>query len=103
MLKLVAVILTKNEARHIGECLSSVAWADGVLLSDSYSDDGTVEIARDRGATVIQHPFANFAQQRNAALADARTLGAEWVFFIDADERAVPALAEEVRHVIGEG
>jgi len=101
MPKLMAVILTKNEARHIGECISSVAWTDSVLLSDSYSDDGTVEIARERGVTITQHPFVNFAQQRNIALADARALGAEWVFFIDADERATPPLAEEMRHVIG--
>ncbi len=103
MSKLIAVILTKNEARHIGECIRSVAWTDGVLLSDSYSDDGTVEIAQELGATVVQHPFVNFAAQRNMALADARDMGAEWVFFIDADERATPELAGEMRRVIREG
>jgi glycosyltransferase involved in cell wall biosynthesis len=100
--KLIAAILTKNEARHISECIQSVAWADGVLVSDSYSDDGTVKIAHELGATVVQHPFANFAAQRNTALADAQDMGAEWVFFIDADERATPALAAEIRHATRE-
>mgnify|MGYP005850624041 CR=1 FL=1 len=100
MRPLVAVILTKNEARHIAACIQSVAWCDGVLLSDSYSSDGTPEIARQLGAEVVQRPFTNFADQRNLALADARARGAEWVFFIDADERAMPALAEEMRQAV---
>ena len=100
MPKLFAVILTKNEARHIEECIQSVAWADGVLVSDSYSKDGTVEIADQLGATVVQHPFVNWAEQRNIALADAQALGAEWIFFIDADERATPKLATEIVQVI---
>jgi len=98
--KLIAVILSKNEARHIGECIQSVAWADGVLVSDSYSEDDTEEIARRLGATVVQHPFVNFAAQRNTALSDARKLGADWVFFIDADERATPELADEIRQAL---
>lgn len=100
MPKLIAVILTKNEARHIGECVRSVDWADGVLLSDSFSEDKTVEIACQLGAEVVQRPFVSFAEQRNSALADAGARGAEWVFFIDADERATPALAEEIRRAV---
>ena len=100
MTRLLAVILTRNEVRHIGDCIESVAWADGVLLSDSFSDDGTVEIAQLRGAEVVQSPFVNFAVQRNQALAEARARGADWVFFIDADERATPALAAEMRQAI---
>ena len=103
MLQLVVVILTKNEARHIEACLQSVAWADAVLLSDSYSQDGTVEIAQRMEASVVQRPFVNFAEQRNLALDDARAMGAEWVFFVDADERATPALAAEIRRVVADG
>jgi glycosyltransferase involved in cell wall biosynthesis len=97
---LMAVILTKNEVRHIADCVQSVAWADRVLLSDSFSDDGTVDIARRLGADVVQSPFINFAEQRNLSLAEARSRSAEWVFFIDADERATPQLAQEMRQVI---
>jgi glycosyltransferase involved in cell wall biosynthesis len=101
--RLLAVILTKNEERHIRECIESVTWTDGVLVSDSYSKDGTVEIADQMGATVVQHPFINFAEQRNMALADAKAIGAEWVLFIDADERSTPDLADEIMRVIRNG
>ncbi len=100
MVKIAAVILSKNEARHISDCIKSVQWADVVMLEDSFSDDGTVKIAKDLGGQVFQSKFVNFAVARNTALKNARTLGVEWVFFIDADERATPKLKEEVRQVI---
>ncbi len=94
-----AIILTKNEARHVAECIVSLRWADRVLVFDSHSDDDTPALARAAGADVAQRPFDNYAAQRNAAL-DAVTT--DWVFFVDADERATPALAEEIRRVIAE-
>jgi glycosyltransferase involved in cell wall biosynthesis len=96
---LAAVILTKNEAARIVDCISSLAWCDRVVLSDSFSDDGTVEIARQAGAEVIQRAFDNFASQRNAAL---NAVDAGWIFFVDADERATPELGIEVREAIAE-
>jgi (heptosyl)LPS beta-1,4-glucosyltransferase len=97
--QLAVVILTKNEARHMGDCLAMLDFADRVVVSDSYSTDGTVEIAQRAGAEVLQRPFDNFASQRNAALEAVDT---EWVFFVDADERIPPELAAEVRRVIVE-
>jgi len=97
--QLAVVILTKNEARHIGDCLATLGFADRVVVSDSYSTDGTAEIAQAAGAEVMQRPFDNFASQRNAALDAVDT---EWVFFVDADERIPPELAAEVRRVIVE-
>lgn len=91
-----AVILTLNEARHITACIESVRWANSVLVFDSFSADATVALAREAGAEVAQHPFENYSQQRNAAL-DAAS--APWVFFLDADERATPELAAEIRRV----
>ncbi len=98
--KLAAVILSRNEAGHIKECIESVSWADMVMLSDSYSDDGTVDIAKGLGALICQHPFINFSVQRNISLQDAGEAGAEWVFFIDADERCTQELAQEIRAAI---
>jgi glycosyltransferase involved in cell wall biosynthesis len=95
--ELMAVVLTRNEERHIGDCLDSLAWADERVVFDDFSDDRTAEIARARGARVMRHALENFAAQRNAAL---RILDAEWIFFVDADERATPELANEVRRVI---
>ena len=96
--RVVAVVLAHNEERHLGECLDSLAWADERLVLDDFSTDRTAEIATARRARLVQHKLANFAAQRNRALAIA---GAEWVLFVDADERVTPALAAEVRQVIG--
>lgn len=92
-----AVVLTLNEARYLPGCLDSLRWADACLVFDSFSTDGTVEIARQYGAQVIQHPFENYAQQRNAAL---QAVTQPWVLFIDADERVTPRLAEEIQQVL---
>ncbi len=88
-----AIILTKNEAENLPECLASVAWADEVLVVDSLSTDETVAIAERAGARVVQHPFANYAAQRNYAQVQA---ACDWVFFVDADERVSVALRDEI-------
>ncbi len=99
MSQLAVIILTKNEGRHIGDCIATLSFADRVVLSDSFSDDDTVEIAQAAGATVIQRPFDNFAGQRNAAMEAVDT---NWIFFVDADERIPEELATEVCRVINE-
>jgi glycosyltransferase involved in cell wall biosynthesis len=99
MSTLAAIILTKNEEQHIGACLDSLAWADRCVVFDSFSDDRTCDIARAHGAEVMQHPFADYASQRNAAL-DA--VDADWVFFVDADERTTPELAAEITTIVAD-
>lgn len=96
--ELTAVILTLNESAYIAECVRSLAWADRVIVFDSYSQDETVALAEAAGADVLQSPFENYAQQRNAALAAVNT---DWLFFVDADERGTSDLAAEVRRVMG--
>jgi glycosyltransferase involved in cell wall biosynthesis len=93
--RIAGIILTLNEETHLAECIESLRWCDDILVFDSFSTDRTVEIAEQVGARVIQHRFENYGAQRNAALAASN---AEWVFFLDADERAIPALATEIRH-----
>jgi glycosyltransferase involved in cell wall biosynthesis len=100
MTQLAAVVLTLNESLNIGECLSSLKWADKVVVLDSLSTDDTVTLARSHGATVLQHPFHDYASQRNQAL---QLVESDWIFFVDADERATPELAREVRDVIEHG
>jgi glycosyltransferase involved in cell wall biosynthesis len=95
--ELAAVVLTRNEERHIGECLDSLAWADVQVVFDDFSTDRTVEIAEAHQAKVVQHPFQDFAAQRNAAMA---AIEAQWILFVDADERGTPSLGDEVRRVI---
>lgn len=94
-----AIVLTRNEERNIVDCLRTLSWADEVLVLDSGSEDATVDLAQEMGARVETRPFDNFPRQRNAALELAR---GEWLFFVDADERATEELAGEVRKAIAE-
>jgi glycosyltransferase involved in cell wall biosynthesis len=98
MLRLVAVILTYNEAHNVDWCMLSLrAFVDAVIVWDSGSSDDTVTRAQQAGALVVQRPFDNYAAQRQAAL---DTIEAQWILFVDADERATPALMAEVHTVI---
>ena len=96
-MELSAVILTYNEAHHIEACIKSLAWADRIMVWDSQSEDDTVQIAERCGAEIGASKFENYAQQRNNALDGIET---DWVFFVDADERGTPELADEIRDVI---
>ncbi|MBC7871850.1 MAG: glycosyltransferase family 2 protein [Chitinophagaceae bacterium] len=100
MSRLCAIILAYNEAAQIVGCIESVHFADKVLVFDSFSSDQTVTLAQAAGAEVIQRKFENYADQRNAALQSAAD-EADWVLFVDADERVSPELAAEICFVIG--
>ena len=86
MLPITAIILTKDEALHIGRCISSVQRVcSHVLVVDSFSTDDTCDIARSLGAEVVQHPFKNQADQFNWAI-DNLNIETEWIWRVDADE-----------------
>ncbi len=94
MLTLAAVILTKNEAHNIAACVASLRdCVDAVVVWDGGSTDDTCACAQKAGALVVQRPFDNFAAQRQAVL---DTIDAQWILFIDADERVTPILAREI-------
>ncbi|SCY16842.1 Glycosyltransferase involved in cell wall bisynthesis [Paracoccus tibetensis] len=95
-LSLDVVILTKNEERHIGRCIESVAHlANRIYVVDSGSTDRTREVARQAGATVLDHPWTNYATQFNWSL-DQLPQDTEWVLRLDADEIVTDGLAREV-------
>lgn len=93
---LAVVILTYNESIHLARALDHVAgFAREVYVIDSYSTDATVELARARGAQVLQHPFQNYAKQFQWAL-DNAPISTEWVMRLDADEIVEADLAQEI-------
>jgi glycosyltransferase involved in cell wall biosynthesis len=94
MPQLSAIVITRNEAANIGECLDSVAFCDERIVVDSGSTDDTVEIARRKGARVEVREWPGFGPQKNYALSLAT--GA-WVLSIDADERVTPELAAAIK------
>lgn len=80
------LVLTLNEEANLEDCLEAVSWSDDVVVYDSFSTDGTVEIARQMGASVVQRAFDTYASQRNAALTEVEYKN-PWVLMVDADER----------------
>ncbi len=94
---LTVIILTFNEKDRIGPCLDSLAGIGApIFVVDSFSDDGTVEILRQRGVAFVQRVFSNYAEQRNWAQANVLR-APDWVFHLDADERVSPELARWLR------
>ena len=92
-----ACIITRDEARHIADCIASVSFADEVVVVDSGSTDETRELARGLGARVIEQEFLGHVRQKQLAI-DAATH--DWVFCIDADERVDAALAREIERAL---
>ncbi len=93
MAKLTVIIPTLNEEHNIKDVLESVAFADEIIVVDSYSTDKTIEKARLCTKYVFQHKFKDFSSQKNWALEQATN---EWVLFVDADERISSALKSEI-------
>lgn len=85
-LPITAIILAFNEEVHMARCLTRLsAWVERIVVIDSFSRDRTVEIARELGAEVLQHPFKNHADQFHWGLAAAAPT-TPWVMRIDCDE-----------------
>eukprot|EP01036_Dinobryon_divergens_P002420 gene2420-3180_t len=89
-------IIAYNEAEKVRATVESALWADEVIVVDSWSTDGTAEIAASLGARVVQVKFTGFGDLRNHAL-DA--CSHPWIFSLDADERCTPEVAAEIRAI----
>lgn len=96
-ISLSALIIAKNEASMIENCIRSVMWCDEIIVIDDGSIDETREIAESLGAHVISFKHDSFSRLREEALKRANS---EWIFYIDADERATPTLAKEIKVMI---
>lgn len=97
-----AVVLTKNEERHIVDCLESLSFCDEIIVIDDYSDDRTIEIIKGSFKTKNIKIFKrklnfDFATQRNFGL---QKVSHEWALFIDVDERVSSFLQNEIMQAI---
>jgi len=94
--KIAFIILTYNESKHLPRALQHIRdIAHEIFVVDSFSTDNTVELAKDFGAQVLQHPFKNYATQFEWAL-DHAPITSDWVVRLDADEIIEPDLAQEL-------
>jgi glycosyltransferase involved in cell wall biosynthesis len=86
-------IITKNEEERLPECLKSVTFADEVLVVDSESTDGTVELATSFGARVLIEPWRGYSGQKQYAVDQCLH---DWVLILDADERIPQETAQVI-------
>lgn len=83
---------------YIERCIDSIAFADEIIVVDSFSDDGTYEyLQKHPKVRVIQNPFKNFTAQKSFALKQATH---DWVLFLDADEVVSEQLQKEIRDTV---
>lgn len=93
-MSLSVVIITKNEEANLARTLESVRWAGELIVVDSGSTDGTLEVARAFGAKTFVEEWKGFAAQKNSALDKAT---GDWVLSLDADEEVSAGLAAELQ------
>ena len=100
MEKLSAFITTFNNADTLERCLASVAFADEIVVLDSFSSDDTVAIAKKHGCGVHQHEFLGYGKQKQMALEHTSN---DWVLLLDADEMLSPGLQDEIQALLRAG
>jgi glycosyltransferase involved in cell wall biosynthesis len=94
------IIPIKNEAGNLPRCLESVQWAGEIFVVDSQSSDGSIQIAQQHGAQVVQFKFNGiWPKKKNWALENLLCKH-EWVFILDADEVLPPEAADEIARAI---
>lgn len=91
------IVITKNEAHNIAECLSSVSFCDDLIVVDAESTDGTAAIAKDHSARVFVRRWEGFSAAKQFGATQSRH---PWILWLDADERVLPELAEELKQLI---
>ena len=100
MEKISIIIITFNEEENIERCLKSVAWADEIVVIDSFSQDRTVEICRQFTDRVFTHEWLGFGKQKNLA---AEKASHRWVMNLDADEVLSEECSAAIRKELIEG
>lgn len=102
MSSLAILILTRNEEDNIVSVVENAKkCTDEVIIIDSGSTDRTVELAKEHEAKVSFRAWTDdFSAQRNFALAQTK---ADWVLYLDADERLNDELIENVNQIIHSG
>ena len=97
--KITAYIIVYNDIAKIEAAINSVLWADEVLVIDSYSTDGTTELAQKLGVKVVHVDFKGFGDLRNKAISFCKH---EWVFSLDSDERCTKELRDEILNIVNQ-
>jgi glycosyltransferase involved in cell wall biosynthesis len=90
-------IITLNEEANLARTLTSVQFADEIVIVDSGSTDRTLEIAQSFDAKIISSAWKGFAVQKNTAI---EACSGTWILSLDADEELTPELQTEIRALL---
>ena len=93
-------VISFNEEDNIRDCLESVSWADEIVVVDSYSEDRTLDIAREYTDRIFQRKWNGINEQRQFCLDKATH---EWALCVDCDERVTPELRDEILATLERG
>jgi len=94
-------MIVKNEEAFLKQCLESVKdHVDEIIIVDTGSTDGTVEIAQKYTDKIYFHPWENdFSKHRNQSLSYAT---GDWIFQLDADEELFAEDGLKLRNTVQE-
>jgi glycosyltransferase involved in cell wall biosynthesis len=95
--RLSALVVARNEAAQLAECLSRLTFADELVVVLDRCEDGSADIAREFTARIIEGAWEREGPRRNTGIAACR---GEWILEVDADERVGPDLAAEIGAVV---
>lgn len=90
------IVITKNESRNIEDCLRSVSFSNDIIVVDAESRDDTVVKAKKYSEKVYIKKWLGFAAAKQFGLQQTAN---DWVLWLDADERVLPELAEELKRI----
>ncbi len=103
MIRISAIVLTRNEEANIGKCLRSLAGIDEIFVVDSNSEDRTREIARDHGAQVVTFTWDGRYPKKKQWALENLPFSHDWVLYLDADEELTPELRNELARLFAGG
>ena len=95
--KLACIVVAGNEIAHIRGCLESVAFADEIVVVDSFSTDGTFEVCHEYTSRVLRRAWTGYRDQKAYALSQSSH---PWILNVDADERVSPELRAAIDRVL---
>ena len=94
------IVATLRCIRDAQVAFVDTGWANEVIVCDNNSTDGTAELARAEGATVVSEPVNQISRARNRGAAAAT---GDWLIFVDADSQPSRALFADVAECIRTG
>ena len=97
MIKISAIVITKNAEEMIADCLDSLSFCEEIIIVDNKSEDRTKEIAEKMGARVVEYSSDDFSEMRNMGMKKAM---GEWILYVDTDEQVTPELASNIKQCV---